>query len=153
MSVVGTECQSECDVAESAYTAQGPASADVPDFHVALFAAGEALPIGAEGDAEAGLRVGKGEQRFAGVTVPELDVIRDCSQLLAIRVKGDTQDADGVDANRERFFARILLERSGVPGPDRPVLASRSQFVAVRAERHSTDEVRVPPEREGLPAG
>src|SRR5579871_2611752 len=132
-------------------------AADIPDFHfavhVAVLPAGEAIPIGAEGDAPAALGVGESAERFASPAVPEFHttIVRDRGQPLAVGVKSDTQDPGSMDLQREWFFDRCLLQWGGVPNPDSMVGTCRGQLKAVGAERHGVDDVRVATERKGLP--
>src|SRR5207244_9988158 len=106
-----------------------------------LFPASEALPIRAESDAPEPLRIRESEERVAGVAIPELHgaVRRGRCQPQAVRMERDSQDAGPVDIERERFFARLLLPRRGVPDPDGMVPGRRGQLPTIRAERHGPD--------------
>ena len=53
------------------------ASANIPNFHFAVFASGDALPIVAKGDALAALAVRKAEEPLARLPVPQLHIVRD----------------------------------------------------------------------------
>src|SRR5260370_27357956 len=72
MPAVGTECHTGCHVAESTQAVEYLAGADIPDFHFPLFAASEALSLGAESEAPAGVGFRKGEDRFDRLAGPHL---------------------------------------------------------------------------------